>query len=338
MPNYCENTITFVGKKETIQYLKDTELHFDKIRPVPPKNPFGKKGLLVSEQSDLWGTKWDRWDYSVREEEETTLCVNFRTAWGIPYKFLEYLVTRFPDLWLIATFYVEGDAGGSYFLMNRNGLPFWKYQRWSEPGWVKYIVEENMRQEDYEDHLIYLDEKTIDEIETKKKEEEEARKNRNPSGCLFCRAKSKTAKVIPETVVDKKEEPEPEPIDPPMKSNIHYIKKTERDKKRYVKVPKYLVQIGDDTIKWITESEDEWWTHVIYTQEPNWDVVEKYFEYRKKYKQESIYNDVDLLGEKGVNHLPFLTREYYLIEAEHDNITEEENYDWETMVDYLEES
>jgi hypothetical protein len=333
MPNYCDNTITFVGKKETIQYLVDSEMQFEKLCPVPPKNPFGKQGLLVSEQSNQWGTKWDRWDYSVYDREETMLEVSFRTAWGIPYKLLEHLVLRFPDLWLIGRFYIEMDSGGKYFLMNQNGSAFWKYMKWDQPLWVKDIIECNEREENYEDHWIYLEQKEIEEIAEKKREEEREKEAKKKPYAFPKLVDPNTGDVLFDPMA-KQEESDKEslPEMKPVKTKILAVKKIV--KKEAEKEPSRLVYVGGTTLMKITESEEEWDIHRIYTEEPNQDVVQKYYEYREKYDPDRIYNDVDLVGSSDTYNYPFLKKEYYLVEAEHDNTTEEEEYDWKTMIDW----
>ena len=107
MPNWTENNVLFVGKKEQLKTLKtmlkskDNDFDFNNIVPMP-KNIF--RGLLGREEEekygknnwyhwsiDNWGTKWNSVDTTV-EENGGTLSYNFMTAWDCPREIVNALM------------------------------------------------------------------------------------------------------------------------------------------------------------------------------------------------------------------------------------------------------
>ena len=112
MPNWCNNTVTFVGEKEDIQkfaaFLEEKECKnwFDYFQPCP-------KELYESEEwygwcVENWGTKWncDAEDYSVNEDG-TELSFWFDSAWGPPVG-LYYFIESNTDLQVKAFYHEEG--------------------------------------------------------------------------------------------------------------------------------------------------------------------------------------------------------------------------------------
>ena len=107
MPNWTENNVLFVGKKEQLKTLKtmlkskDNDFDFNNIVPMP-KNIF--RGNLGREEEekygdnnwyrwsiDNWGTKWNSVDTRV-EENGSTLSYNFMTAWDCPRQIVDALM------------------------------------------------------------------------------------------------------------------------------------------------------------------------------------------------------------------------------------------------------
>ena len=107
MPNWTENNVLFVGKKEQLKTLKtmlkskDNDFDFNNIVPMP-KNIF--RGLLGREEEekygknnwyhwsiDNWGTKWNSVDTTV-EENGSTLSYNIMTAWDCPREIVNALM------------------------------------------------------------------------------------------------------------------------------------------------------------------------------------------------------------------------------------------------------
>lgn len=112
MPNWCNNTVTFVGEKEDIQkfaaFLEEKECKnwFDYFQPCP-------KELYESEEwygwcVENWGTKWncDAEDYQVNEDN-TELSFWFDSAWGPPVG-LYYFIEANTDLQVKAFYHEEG--------------------------------------------------------------------------------------------------------------------------------------------------------------------------------------------------------------------------------------
>lgn len=59
-----------------------------------------------------WGTKWNAYDMSIVEREESKLVFMFDTAWNIPQPIIVELVSWFPELMFLHEFY---DEGGWFF-------------------------------------------------------------------------------------------------------------------------------------------------------------------------------------------------------------------------------
>ena len=123
MPNWCLNTITIKGEKETLQLLKDNNFSFDFIRPQPDwANTPNEDGELPIEKKhpewtelvfpksqktddrwyewrlENWGTKWEMDVSTVELMNDGTLVVTGDTAWSPPLEVLRYATERFPDL------------------------------------------------------------------------------------------------------------------------------------------------------------------------------------------------------------------------------------------------
>lgn len=137
MPNWCSNTITIKGEKETLQLLKDNDFSFAFIRPEPDwTNTPNEDGELPIEKKhpdwtelvfpksqktddrwydwrvENWGTivrtKWDIHSPDIKLEDNHTLVVTGDTAWSPPEEILRYATERFPDLEINITYEEEG--------------------------------------------------------------------------------------------------------------------------------------------------------------------------------------------------------------------------------------
>lgn len=62
--------------------------------------------------ADRWGTKWNAYDMSIVEREESKLVFTFDTAWNIPQPIIIELVYWFSELTFFHEFY---DEGGWFF-------------------------------------------------------------------------------------------------------------------------------------------------------------------------------------------------------------------------------
>ena len=107
MPNWTENNVLFVGKKEQLKTLKtmlkskDNDFDFNNIVPMP-KNIF--RGLLGREEEEKygknnwyhwsinnWGTKWNAVGTRV-ELKDGSLYYTFDTAWDCPREIVNALM------------------------------------------------------------------------------------------------------------------------------------------------------------------------------------------------------------------------------------------------------
>jgi hypothetical protein len=94
MPNWCTNAVTIshedVTKIDAIETALKTEEKnfFQVIRPMPES----EKDDWYSWNVNNWGTKWDASVYEWERQDETTITINFDTAWSPPttlYEFME---------------------------------------------------------------------------------------------------------------------------------------------------------------------------------------------------------------------------------------------------------
>lgn len=110
MPNTIWNRTVFRGPQEALDWIRATNMNFQKMLPCPyipadgsrPPNDDWYNWCCAE-----WGTKWSAWDPEfMMLEGDTTLRVRYRTAWDPPHGLLSYLTQRFPDL-KIENRYVE---------------------------------------------------------------------------------------------------------------------------------------------------------------------------------------------------------------------------------------
>ena len=124
MPNHITNIVTFEGEetkvKEIVDYLNtkdgpdEQQFDFAKIIPVEDKND-SSGWAQVDEHRKKWGTKWNSYDLSFKDNVFT-----FDTAWSTPFLVIERLSQIFPDV-LIKVKYADEDIGsncGWYDLKN----------------------------------------------------------------------------------------------------------------------------------------------------------------------------------------------------------------------------
>jgi len=108
MPNWCSNSLTVHGCKESIQQFYDdnrteeTELQFQKSVPAVEET--------TKEQSEAWGTKWDLEDCGCYKDEQS-ISYSFDSAWSPPENWLKSVAQLYPDL----TFELEYRETGNCF-------------------------------------------------------------------------------------------------------------------------------------------------------------------------------------------------------------------------------
>lgn len=101
MPNTIWNRTVFYGPVDTLDWIRSTNMNFQKILPCPYIPVDGSKPQTddwytwcVAE----WGTKWSAWNPDHDVLEGGSLQIRYRTAWDPPHGLLSYLTQRFPGL------------------------------------------------------------------------------------------------------------------------------------------------------------------------------------------------------------------------------------------------
>ena len=108
MPNHTQNYLTICFKdrisRDTFRQLiqgAESDFDFNTIIPMPK---YIYKGNLGTEEREKygsdnwydwsyenWGTKWNAYSIEVESQEDTTLFLDFCTAWSPPVPILEHL-------------------------------------------------------------------------------------------------------------------------------------------------------------------------------------------------------------------------------------------------------
>jgi hypothetical protein len=100
MPNTIWNRTVFHGPQAALDWIRSTNMNFQKMLPCPYIPADGSRPLNDDWYNWCcaeWGTKWSAWEpeYAVIEGD---LHVRYRTAWDPPHGLLSYLTQRFPGL------------------------------------------------------------------------------------------------------------------------------------------------------------------------------------------------------------------------------------------------
>jgi hypothetical protein len=111
MPNWCSNEVIISGDKEEIKKLKDKAFkknkdgaeifQFNNLIPRPKKEEKNWYNWNINN----WGTKWDV-EATSHYEDETSLEMEFDTAWGPPAGVFYQIKNESPSL-QISWFYHE---------------------------------------------------------------------------------------------------------------------------------------------------------------------------------------------------------------------------------------
>jgi hypothetical protein len=111
MPNWCSNEVIISGDKKEIKKLKDKAFkknkdgaeifQFNNLIPRPKKEEKNWYNWNINN----WGTKWDV-EATSHYEDETSLEMEFDTAWGPPAGVFYQIKNEFPNL-QISWFYHE---------------------------------------------------------------------------------------------------------------------------------------------------------------------------------------------------------------------------------------
>jgi hypothetical protein len=137
MPNDCSCTVRVSAEKSTIDLFKQTEFSFKALHTPPEFPPVqdvsGQDERWYEWNCENWGTKWDRYNFHIVQQGSRALQMNFTTAWGPPYAFFEYLLKKFPDLWLKCDWIEEGGQAGVFIGYTEEGEVKIKNLDW--PDW-----------------------------------------------------------------------------------------------------------------------------------------------------------------------------------------------------------
>jgi len=146
MPNWCWNSVTFEGDKQTIDKIQAaaaTDGFFNELHPMPKE----LEGTTSPSESGLdwynwcinnWGTKWDAQLNDSSRDGDTSFTLYFDTAWGPPIEFYRHMIENY-NVEVDAEFEESGMGFVGYF-NNEEGEETWEYydifekhgDRWSE--------------------------------------------------------------------------------------------------------------------------------------------------------------------------------------------------------------
>lgn len=133
MPNDCYCDVRIGANEEHIQMFVDTEFSFEKLRPRP-------EGVDWYEWNCAnWGTKWDRYEFKLRQVGDEGMIMTFDTAWVPPCELFKYLAETYHDVWIRCDWEEEGGYAGVYVVhwnQEKNKLEE------SSASWMDWCIEE----------------------------------------------------------------------------------------------------------------------------------------------------------------------------------------------------
>lgn len=136
MPNDCSCTLRMSADKETIDLFKQTEFSFKALHPPPVFLPLqdlsGEDDRWYKWNLENWGTKWDRYNFRFENKGSGALQIKLTTAWDPPYHFFEFLLKKYPDLWLRCDWMEEGGEAGVFIGRTKEGEVEIKNLEWSD--------------------------------------------------------------------------------------------------------------------------------------------------------------------------------------------------------------
>ena len=110
MPNWCSNSVTLTGPKETIDLLVTQLKNSDEfnesyeILNILRPRPLTEEEDWYAWNINNWGTKWDINVYSYEVLSETSVSITFDSAWSPPTALYEYLEE---NDWIVSAYYYE---------------------------------------------------------------------------------------------------------------------------------------------------------------------------------------------------------------------------------------
>jgi hypothetical protein len=136
MPNDSWNIVRIYASEQTIDDLKKAEFSFELLHPPPQFSPLpdlsGEDDRWYYWNTEHWGTKWDRYEYSVETEGPRVLVLRFTTAWTPPYGVFQHLLKLYPDLWLRCNWTEESGMKGVFIGCTKNNELSIKELQWED--------------------------------------------------------------------------------------------------------------------------------------------------------------------------------------------------------------
>ena len=133
MPNDCWCDVRIGGPEDTIRYLVESEFLFDKLIPAPEHDTeFARRENSLTARpkgcddttewyETNWGTRSERYDYSIGELGKEAIYFYFTCVWAPPYPIFEHLLERFQDLWICCKWREESGYAGLFVGDNKDG-------------------------------------------------------------------------------------------------------------------------------------------------------------------------------------------------------------------------
>jgi hypothetical protein len=110
MPNWCYNSVTISHEDKSKIDALEAELSKEESHPLNHLRPLpaDQEENWYDWSINNWGTKWDVSPYDWDRQDETSINMNFDSAWAPPTALYEYLVS---EGWDIRAYYQEEGMG-----------------------------------------------------------------------------------------------------------------------------------------------------------------------------------------------------------------------------------
>jgi hypothetical protein len=146
MPNDCWCDVRIWADESTIQHFRNVEFKFQELRPQPEFEPIeGTDERWYTWRNENWGTKWDRYEYRVVAKGDMCLKLRFTTAWSPPYPLFEFLLEKYPDLFLHCDWSEEGGMAGVFNGQRKEGKLEIKELSWDDWQLEQYSLLEPVK-------------------------------------------------------------------------------------------------------------------------------------------------------------------------------------------------
>ena len=146
MPNDCWCDVRIWADESTIQQFRNVEFKFQELRPQPEfEQVEDKEDLWYDWRRENWGTKWDRYEYRITGQGERCIKFRFTTAWTPPYALFEFLLEKYPDLFLHCDWSEEGGMAGVFNGQRNEGKLEIKELHWDDWPQEQYSLLEPVK-------------------------------------------------------------------------------------------------------------------------------------------------------------------------------------------------